>query len=185
MLADYIREYVKGECGNSAMGRELYENHLILVAHYGIKLAMETGADPEIVELAAYLHDFSFVIDDMDVKQHEAKGVAIADKLLRQFNYPHDKLERVKSCILNHSSLSRACGASREEGCLANADVMSRIAKPDYWINVFSMTSNEEELIKRFYEQIERSWPLMTPFARAIVEDMYNELLKKKAFIEV
>ena len=36
LLADYIREYVKGECGNSAMGRKLYENHLILVAHYGI-----------------------------------------------------------------------------------------------------------------------------------------------------
>ena len=41
--------------------------------HYGIKLAVETGADPEIVELAAYLHDFSFVIDDMNM-EHMNQG---------------------------------------------------------------------------------------------------------------
>jgi len=185
LLADYIREYVKGECGNSALGREFYENHLILVAHYGIKLAMETGADPEIVELAAYLHDFSFVIDDMDMKQHEEKGVAIADKLLRQFNYPPDKLERVKRCILNHSSISGACGGSPEEACLANADIMSLIAKPDYWLKIFSPANQAEENSKWYYELIEKSWPLLMPSARAIMEDKYNELLKMKAPIEV
>ena len=185
MMADYIREYVKGECSNSALGREFYENHLLLVAHYGIKLAMKTGADPEIVELAAYLHDFSFVIDDMDLKQHEAKGVVIADRLLRQFNYPTDKLEKVKRCILNHSCLSSACGASPEEACLANADIMSLIAKSDYWLKILPLAGKAENGARWFYEQVEKSWPLMMPPARAIVEDMYGEFLKKKALIEV
>ena len=178
LLVDYIREYVKGECSNSAIGREFYENHLILVAHYGIKLAVETGADPEMVELAAYLHDFSFVIDDMNMEQHETKGVAIAEKLLKQFNYPKDKLERVKRCILNHSSLARACGASPEEVCLANADIMSLIAKPDYWVKISSLTNQGEENPNWFYEQIAKSWPLMMAPARAIMEDKFNELKK-------
>lgn len=179
MLADYIREYVKGECSNSSLGREFYENHLILVAHYGLQLAMETGADPEIVELAAYLHDFSFVIDHTDFKQHEAKGMAIAEKLLKQFNYPQDKLEKVKLCILNHSSLTMAGEVSPEEACIANADVMSLIARPDYWINLSHLTSQVEDNSKWYYEQITKSWPLMMPSAKAIVEDRYRELMEK------
>lgn len=179
MLADYIREYVKGECSNSSLGREFYENHLILVAHYGLKLAMETGADLEIVELAAYLHDFSFVMGGEDLTQHEAKGVDIAEKLLKQFNYPPDKLEKVKRCILNHSSLTRACEASPEEACLANADVMSLIAKPDYWIKLSSKTSQPNGNANWYYEQIVKSWPLLMEPARAMVEDKYNEFRKK------
>lgn len=179
MLADYIREYVKGECSNSPLGREFYENHLILVAHYGLKLAMETGADPEIVELAAYLHDFSFVMDEKDLKHHETKGVAIAEKLLRQFNYPPDKLERVKRCILNHSSLVQANGASPEEACLANADIMSLIARPDYWIKFLSMASQAEDNANWYYDQIAKSWPLLMDPAKAMVADKFNEIKHK------
>ena len=79
-----------------------------------------------------------------------------------------DKLERVKHCILNHSSLARACGASPEEACLANADIMSLIAKPDYWVKISSLTNQGEENSNWFYEQIAKSWPLMMAPARAI-----------------
>lgn len=175
LLADYIREYVKGECSNSSLGREFYENHLLLVAHYGLKLAVETGADPEIVELAAYLHDFSFVMDGKNMNQHEAKGVAIADKLLKQFNYPPDKLEKVKRCILNHSSLTQAGDASPEEACLANAEIMSLIAKPDYWIKLASR-SNQAYSANWYYEQISKNWPLLMGSARVMMEDKFNEL---------
>jgi len=179
LLADYIREYVKGECSNSPQGREFYENHLILVAHYGLKLAMETGADPEIVELAAYLHDFSFVMDEKDLNHHEARGVAIAEKLLRQFNYPPDRLEKVKRCILNHSSLIHASGGSPEEACLANADIMSLIARPDYWVRFSAIANQANGSSDWYYEQIAKSWPLLMASARAMVADKFDELKKK------
>lgn len=176
MLADYIREYVKGECSNTPMGRELYDNHLILVAHYGLKLAIETGADTEIVELAAYLHDFPVVMDKSQFGQHEAKGVEIADKLLKQFNYPADKLERVKRCILNHTSLAKAREASPEEACLANAEVMSQIEKPDYWIKQYSTSNQDQDNRNRFFEYIVNSWPLLMDSARTIMEDKYAQI---------
>lgn len=184
LLADFIREYVKGACSNSVLGREFYENHIILVAHYGLKLAMATGADPEIVELAAYLHDFSYVMDHTDFIHHETKGMALAEKLLRQFNYSADKLEKVKLCILNHSTISRACSSSPEESCIANADVMSLIARPDYWIKSSPLTRQMQDNSRWYFEQIEKSWPYMMDSARAVVEDKYNELMRN-ASLEV
>lgn len=179
LLADYVREYVRGECGYSAFGKGFYENHLLVVAQFGLRLARETGADLEIVELAAYLHDFSVVLDMKTLPDHKKKGVEIAENLLRHFNYPADKLEKVKLCILNHSSPASGESASLEEVCLANADIMSRIAKPDYWLNFYYSVLKVGDGKSRYLDRINLEWPLLIESARDIIKEQYIQASKR------
>lgn len=179
LLANYIGEYVKGECQNSPLGKSLYENHFILVARYGLKLARKTGADPEIVELASYLHDFSVVLNIDTLQDHEIRGMEIAENLLTQFHYPKDKIEKVKICILNHSSPRRPNAASAEEVCVSNADLMSQIAKPDYWLQFYSSVINRFDGRIRFSNLINDNWPLLVDPAKEMMREQYEQARAK------
>lgn len=53
--------------------------------------------DTEIVTLAAYFHDIGFI---EKVTNHEDIGAEIAEKFLKEKNYPENKIEKVKECII-------------------------------------------------------------------------------------
>ena len=54
-------------------------------------------SDMEILNLAALFHDVG-IIDSYD--NHEEKSAQIAEEFLKQNNYPVDKINKVKACIL-------------------------------------------------------------------------------------
>lgn len=53
--------------------------------------------DTEIVTLAAYFHDVGFI---EKAANHEDIGSEIAEKFLKEKNYPENKIEKVKECII-------------------------------------------------------------------------------------
>lgn len=55
------------------------------------------------MELSALLHDIAMTDSTLDRTKHNEYGSEIAEKLLRENNYPEDKVQFVKKCILNHS----------------------------------------------------------------------------------
>ncbi|MCX7772965.1 MAG: HD domain-containing protein [Clostridia bacterium] len=176
MLKDYIREYVKEECSKSEAFRELYENHILIVAKYGVQLADLLGADAEAVELAAYLHDFSAVLDFEHINDHAIKGSKMADTLLRQFNYKEEKIQLVKQAIAHHSKPLKLNEGSLEAVCLSNADAMSQIAKPYFWLyfNFAVKKRSYEDGIKEYRQWMEANWQAMIDEARQIVEKDYE-----------
>jgi|SRR6266849_2007977 len=55
--------------------------------------------DPEIVEVAALLHDYASVKDKSLYEGHHIHGPLEAEKILKEFRYPPQKIEAVKHCI--------------------------------------------------------------------------------------
>jgi putative nucleotidyltransferase with HDIG domain len=74
--------------------------HIAEVVAFAQKLAKRTGADEEIVTLAAYFHDISRAT--MGPEEHNVKSAALARQWLRQRGYPTEGIERVAQAIIAH-----------------------------------------------------------------------------------
>ena len=67
-----------------------------------LNLQKKYNADIEIVELGTLLHDIAMPSEIGPREEHNVYGAKIADELLTELNYPEDRKERVKECILRH-----------------------------------------------------------------------------------
>ncbi len=102
---------------------DYWNEHIKYVYEEAIKLAEKYGADREIVELGALLHDIALVKKYGDRKDHHINGEKLAREVLESFNYPEDKKEKVLGCVLHHRSSKNA--ENIEEMCVADADVLA------------------------------------------------------------
>ena len=120
-----IKNFVENECRkpSSKYGYEPFEFHFKLVADYAGRLADELGADKEIVLLAAWLHDIGSIIYGRE--DHHITGARIAEEKLKELNYPIEKIELVKNCILKHRGSVNSEKRTVEEQIIAEADAMS------------------------------------------------------------
>ena len=84
--------------------------HIMEVVASGQQLAKRTGADEEIVTLAAYFHDISRA--SMGAQDHNVKSAEIAREWLSQRGYPEERIERVAEAIVAH--MRPAVGQERE-----------------------------------------------------------------------
>jgi putative nucleotidyltransferase with HDIG domain len=74
--------------------------HIAEVVAYVQKLAKPTGADEEVVTLAAYFHDISRATTGPE--DHNVKSADMAREWLRQRGYPAEGIERVAQAIAAH-----------------------------------------------------------------------------------
>jgi uncharacterized protein len=120
-----VKNFVEKECQKptSKYGHEPYEFHFVPMVHYALELADEYGGDKEVIAVAGWLHDIGSIIDGRD--NHHISGSRIAEEKLREYNYPEDKIEKVKKCIENHRGSRGNMRESVEEKIIAEADVMS------------------------------------------------------------
>jgi len=124
-IVEQIRVFVEEECkkSTSKYGYEPYIFHFIPVRDYAVKLAEKLSADREVVELAAWLHDVGSIIYGRE--NHHITSAEIAENKLKEFNYPQEKLEQVKHCILNHRGSQANNRETTEAKIIADADAMS------------------------------------------------------------
>jgi len=104
-------------------GYDYWNEHIKFVYEESIELANKYGADREIVELGALLHDIALVKKVGERKDHHINGEILAREVLEKYNYPEDKKERVLKCVLHHRSSKNA--ENIEEVCVADADVLA------------------------------------------------------------
>jgi putative nucleotidyltransferase with HDIG domain len=77
--------------------------HVTAVVTLALKLANQTGADRDIVEAAAWLHDVRKDAKD----RHPQEGAKFAKKLLQNTDFPPDKIKAVGRTIEDHMGLWR------------------------------------------------------------------------------
>ena len=77
--------------------------HVTTVVSLAKKLAQLTGADCEVVEAAAWLHDIRKETKHL----HAIEGAEFAREFLKQTNYPPEKIEVVAQAIEVHMGLWR------------------------------------------------------------------------------
>jgi len=82
-LIEEIKKYVEDECKKETnfFGVNIYNHHFISMVKYAKMLAKETGADEEIVEIAAWLHDIGSILGDYE--NHHLSGAEHAERLLK------------------------------------------------------------------------------------------------------
>jgi uncharacterized protein len=98
--------------------------HVRAVVTTSIKLAELTGADVEIVEAAAWLHDIAKIKGE----KHPSQGAKVAKSLLAGTNFPPEKIKQVAKCISDHKGLWRDTPLTNLESMvLWDADKLTKI----------------------------------------------------------
>jgi uncharacterized protein len=185
MITDEIRSLVKKACENpeNVFSPDFFDEHLLVVEKYGKELCDILKGDSEIVSLSSYLHDISAVFDIKTIATHNVNSSEIAGDMLNQHGYPLEKIEKVKNSILKHSSPLKIGEGSIEEICLSNADAISQIVNPSYWLffafKIRSMSFTEGK--KWYLAKVESNWNSIIEPAREIVENRY--MIVKEALV--
>ena len=98
--------------------------HVTAVVTLALKLAELTGADSEVVEAAAWLHD---ICKDAGPK-HPQAGAKFAHELLATTDFPKEKIGRVAKAIRQHMGLWRKKPLKNlESQVLWDADKLAKI----------------------------------------------------------
>lgn len=98
--------------------------HVITVVTLALKLAQLVGADEDVIEAAAWLHD----VAKIEGETHADSGAEFARDYLGQTDFPAEKIEAVCQAIAEHKGLWRDEPLTRLESMvLWDADKLSKI----------------------------------------------------------
>ncbi len=161
-------------------GYDFWNEHIKYVVENAVKLAKEYGADVEIVELGALLHDIAMPSEYGERDEHHIYGAKIAEDLLTKLNYPKDRIEKVKNCVLNHRGSTNTPRNTIEEQCVADADV---IAHFDCIPTLFSLVykkmnlsiTDGKEYAKR---KLEKDYNKLSPRTKEKLKERYNKIME-------
>lgn len=117
------------EDGNSKALFNYRFEHTQAVVKLARWLALQEGADVEVVECAAWLHDCRKRLDDQAAKDtHAQQAAAAVDEILEGTDFPQLKRAAVKHAILHHVGLRLSHRLEPlETACLWDADKLSKI----------------------------------------------------------
>lgn len=98
--------------------------HVATVVALAVRLARLTGADLEVVEAAAWLHDICKELRE----KHPEEGANFARAFLPQTDFPPHKIERAAQAIEDHMGLWREAPLTNLESMvLWDADKLAKI----------------------------------------------------------
>jgi len=175
-LTEKIREFVEGECmkPTSKYGYEPYEFHFIPVVRYSVVLARELGADEEVVELAGWLHDIGSIIYGRE--EHHITSQEIAERKLREFGYPEDRIRKVCYCIASHRGSQGIPRESTEAQILADADSMAHFDDVGGLFKAAFVFEGKTQKDGTFsvLNKLKNSYQKLSPPARKIVQSKFE-----------
>lgn len=154
--------------------------HVLPVVDYSLKLGKKLGADLEVLELSALLHDLASVTDKKYVKQHHLHGAKMAKKILRDLAVPEEKIVKIEKCVFNHRGSVHGERESLEEKIIASADAMSHfteLADMMYMIYGILKLSTKPGAIW-LKGKLERSWKKIMPAGKKMIKDDYEIAMK-------
>lgn len=104
---------------------DYWNNHVKHVVEIANNLADKYGADKEIVEIGAILHDIAKVLEIRKNESHNIVGSEIVSELLQKYSLSQNKIDQIQNCILKHSGKVNLNELTIEEWCVRNADSIS------------------------------------------------------------
>ncbi len=175
-ISNLVETVCKGE--HNMGGYDTWTYHIVPVTNFAKLLAPKLGADVEVVEIAALLHDYAKLKDPALSKEHHIHGATMAQEILSELNYPQEKIDLVKKSILAHRGSKPVEKNLPEEICLASADAMAHIDQGLYllvWVCKGRGMSVDQGLAW-LAKKIEQSWNKMCPEGREVVREKYESL---------
>jgi uncharacterized protein len=165
---------------SNAFGYGIWTHHIVSVVHFGRKLSRILGADAEIVELAALLHDVAGIADVRLEREHHRHSADEARRLLGALRYPPERTERVAACILTHRASRGLEPETLEARCLASADGMAHIAQVPSLLRLAYVEKglSIEEGAAWVAAKLERSYRKLFPEAKGLISGLYHAALE-------
>jgi uncharacterized protein len=177
-----IRNLVEDACNQDTnmFGCTFWSHHIVPVVKYAKILAKKLGADVQVVEIAALLHDYAGIYNKDLHKEHHIYGACMAEEILKKFDYPQEKIDLVKKCIFSHRGSVLMQKETPEEECVASADAIAHI---DQAFSIFLSRCklkgiSMDESIDWLKAKIDRSWAKLCPEARDVIGERYFSLKK-------
>lgn len=135
--------------------------HVTNVVTIARKLAQLVGADEEVVEAAAWLHDITKVDDE----EHAETGATFARQFLPKTDFPSHKIEDVAQAILEHVGLWRDSPLSKLESMvLWDADKLSKtgLTAAFHWAGMAISRDDEVTMADLIAKRQHASWQART-----------------------
>lgn len=160
----------------------IYREHIQYVYKYVVLLSKDKNVDKEVLELSAHLHDISMTDMTLDRSRHNEFGADIAEQLLRESNYPEDKVQLVKKCILNHSKKRREYRTTEEEQILVDADGLSHFdaIKKLYSLPSLVMGLSEEDSVRFVQDKLTGDYNELSDDLKSLVKEKYDMVMAAK-----
>ncbi|MFA6518061.1 MAG: HD domain-containing protein [Candidatus Shapirobacteria bacterium] len=107
-------------------------DHFFRVERLAKLIAEQEGADMEIIEASSLILDIARDMEDMGkVEDHAEEGVNIARKVLKEINFPADKIEKVCHAIFVHRRSKGRVAETIEAKILSDADLLDAMGAID------------------------------------------------------
>jgi uncharacterized protein len=98
-------------------------DHTERVYNLALKIGKKEKADLDVLKAAALLHDVARLKEDNgEVKCHAEHGAEIAEKILKEMNFPEDKIKNVVHSIKVHRHSKGLPAETKEAKILQDAD---------------------------------------------------------------
>lgn len=180
-LINEVRSIVESACKNddNIFGYGIWTHHIVSVVENSLILADKIGADKEIVELSALLHDYASIINKDFYEDHHIHSGIEAERLLKNFDYPQNKIDIIKKCIFEHRGSKVFEKSSKESVCLSSADAMAHIDNVPSLLNLAYVKKRMDidegtEWVKC---KLKRSWNKLCSEAKEIIKNRYESAL--------
>lgn len=171
-------------------------SHTERVYNLAVKIAKAEKADLKIIKAAALLHDIARCKEEKgEIKCHAETGAELAEEILKEINFPADKILKVKDCIKVHRYSKNLKANTKEEEILQDADRLDAIGaitigrifqysakqnRPAHTPNIPPRqvydTQKSTSAINHFYEKILKITPdtFKTQKAKKIAKKRYD-----------
>ncbi len=157
----------------------IYKEHIQHVYKYILVLSKDKNVDKEVLELSALLHDIAMTNITLDRSKHNEYGSVIAEQLLKENNYPEEKIQLVKKCILNHSSKRKEFRTTEEEKILVDADGLSHFESINNLYNLAHnvMNLNDKDTLKFIQDKLTKDYNEISNELKYLIDDKYNKIM--------
>ena len=168
------------ETRNTKDEYNVYNEHIIYVCKYIDILSKNKDVDYEVLMISALLHDIAMTDSSLDRDRHNEYGAKIAEKLLRENNYPEDKIQLVKKCILNHSNKRINYRTTDEEKILVDADCLSHF---DSIYSIYTlahdvMELSEDDSLLFVKNKLTKDYNELSDDLKYLIQDKYAKVMK-------
>lgn len=177
MVKKEIKELILSLCEGKDWD---WKGHVESVVKHSKNLSKEYGADKEVCEIAAWLHDIDKIKGGKE--GHHIRGAKEAEIILKKLDYPDDKIKKVCYCILTHSSDNTYPPKTLEAKIVASADSLAHF---DNFLSIMQFCFKKEYGIDKIKEKIlkkaNQSYDKMMPKVKKLAKPKYDaikEILK-------
>ncbi len=124
-IKGYLEELDKNDFSHNS-------SHVFRVERLAKRIALEEGADLEIIEVASLLFDIARDLEDKGiVEDHATEGAKIARKVLSEIGFPPEKIEAVCHAIYVHRRSKNRTPQTLEAKILQDADYLDAMGAVD------------------------------------------------------